>query len=60
LSERFLIKEQSIRVLANVISERDEWKSAPDIDIYHHLFEIVLDLDYECGDWLLLVKRTDP
>jgi hypothetical protein len=34
-------------------------KSSPDVDFHHRLFEIVIDLDYECGGWLLLVKRTE-
>jgi hypothetical protein len=41
------------------MSEPDGCKSAPDVDFYHRLFKIVIDLDYECGGWLLLVKHPE-
>jgi hypothetical protein len=58
LSQLFLIEEQSVGLLVNVMNESDGQKSAPVIDFHHRLFEIVIDFDYECGGWLLLVKRT--
>jgi hypothetical protein len=50
-----------------LISWMNEWmnewarwmKRASDVDFYHRLFEIVINLDYECDGWLLLVKHTE-
>jgi hypothetical protein len=41
------------------MNKSDGCKSVPDVDFHHRLFEVVIDLDHECGGWLPLVKRTE-
>jgi hypothetical protein len=59
LSELFLIEEQSIWILLDIISKPDGLKRITDIEFYHRLFDVVIDLESECGDWLLLLKRLE-
>jgi hypothetical protein len=59
LSQLFLIEEPSIRILLHVISEPYGQKDYPDINFNQNLFEVVIDLEQECGGWLLLFKGAE-
>jgi hypothetical protein len=41
----FLVEEQSIWILLDIMSKPDGCKNAPDIDFHHRLFEVVIDLE---------------
>jgi hypothetical protein len=46
----FLVEEQSIRRLLDVMSETNSCKGFSCIDFNDNLFEIVMDLEQECGE----------
>jgi hypothetical protein len=56
LPELFLIEEQSIRNLINVTSEPNGSERSPYIHLDHRLSEVMIDVDYECGDRLILLQ----
>jgi hypothetical protein len=41
------------------MSELDGWKSFPDIDHNHGLFEVVIDFEKESCGWLLLDQGSE-
>jgi hypothetical protein len=57
LAERFLIEEESVRNLVDVMNEPNgsEWSLYIHLD--HRLFEVMISFDYECGGRLLLLQR---
>jgi hypothetical protein len=59
LSELFLVEEQSIRYLIDVMNEANGCKDSPYVDFNHTLFEVVIDLEQECGSWLLFDQRLE-
>jgi hypothetical protein len=47
--ELLFIEEQSVWILRNVLGEPNGRKGSSYIHFHHCLFEIVIELDYECN-----------
>jgi hypothetical protein len=56
LPEFFLVEEQPVRNLVDVMSEPNGSERSPYVHLDHHLFEVMINFDYECSGRVLVLQ----